>query len=712
MSQRKQKHRGMNGEEDDDNRSMTSQRSSLSSLSQRSRSSMKKGMKSFGKGIKKVFQSPKKRRKKKKGGGGGEGDDDASCGSAASYGSSHSLPLSSSPRSPRRNEEWTSPESANGRGSGPVDVDTVEDNTNTTYDNNSNNSMGGQQRPSQSRPSRISLPKVVEGENEDYDSTSDHLGSIKNSSHHKKKRSPLTVFSNKKNKNRNSGSSAFSRGSKQSNTNRFSPSPIAPTPARKADELSLVILLVDPTSLRFELLSLDFDLATHQVTPTNQQQEEQKKNNKKNKSPRKSKNNENKNETTSSSVSFTVQDVLDQITPESLTEETIKHNLLFKTTPIGLIDRTDQIHFGSASLDAVCSSRPLRNIMDCDFQKRLQQADPNSTPGPISLSLCDLTYSGTPHRDVLLAYFGTKGDTAAEEDRVRATIALSRPIFTDPNVASLMEHNGYDVSGWNGKKVNSISSAAAFAAADTSVNESSPSASSSTTTDATTTPTSAASASSRSAAATTTPTPITTLLGKPLPAKKRPKSSFCTRLVNLLLVLLTVLAASLMAWSIVSGSLYVLPSVFGSTRNSNSSHPLVTTSTSSTPIRNTSTSTSTSTKAASSYDSRATTITTSATDTDTEKYYSQNLPHTMEGYLRLGYASISSWMRQKLSQQERKEDTDTTSDNDDVVVNNDPEEEGEKDDATTTIDVDDDKENENDRRDRMDGSDEIIDLDL
>jgi len=711
MSQRKQKHRGMNGEEDDDNRSMTSQRSSLSSLSQRSRSSMKKGMKSFGKGIKKVFQSPKKRRKKKKGGGGEDGDDDESCGSAASYGSSHSLPLSSSPRSPRRNEEWTSPESANGRGSGPVDVDTV-DVDNGEYDQTSNTSLtssiGG--RPSQSRPSRISLPKVVEGENEDYDSTSDHLGSIKNSSHHKKKRSPLTVFSNKKNKNRNSGSSAFSRGSKQSNTNRFSPSPIAPTPARKADELSLVILLVDPTSLRFELLSLDFDLATHQPSPKNQQDEQ--KNNKKNKSPRKSKNNENKNETTSSSVSFTVQDVLDQITPESLTEETIKHNLLFKTTPIGLIDRTDQIHFGSASLDAVCSSRPLRNIMDCDFQKRLQQADPNSTPGPISLSLCDLTYSGTPHRDVLLAYFGTKGDTAAEEDRVRATIALSRPIFTDPNVASLMEHNGYDVSGWNGKKVNSISSAAAFAAADTSVNESSPSASSSTTTDATTTPTSAASASSRSAAATTTPTPITTLLGKPLPAKKRPKSSFCTRLVNLLLVLLTVLAASLMAWSIVSGSLYVLPSVFGSTRNSNSSHPLVTTSTSSTPIRNTSTSTSTSTKAASSYDSRATTITTSATDTDTEKYYSQNLPHTMEGYLRLGYASISSWMRQKLSQQERKEDTDTTTSDNDVVVNNEQEEEGEKDDATTTIDVDDDKENENDRRDRMDGSDEIIDLDL
>mmetsp|Transcript_28347 Transcript_28347/g.31766 ORF Transcript_28347/g.31766 Transcript_28347/m.31766 type:complete len:704 (+) Transcript_28347:274-2385(+) len=703
MSQRKQKHRDINGDEEDDNRSMTSQRSSLSSLSQRSRSSMKKGMNYFGKGIKKVFKSPKKRRKKKKGG--GEGDDDESCGSAASYGSSHSLPLSSSsPRSPRRNEEWTAPESANGRGSGPVDVDTVEDSNNGEYDQTTSNtsltsSIGG--RPSQSRPSRISLPKVVEGDNEDYDSTSDHLGSIKNSSsHHKKnKRSPLTVFSNhKKNKNRHSaGGSVSSRGSKH--TNRFSPSPVAPTPARKADELSLVILLVDPTSLRFELLSLDFDLATHQVTPTNQQQEEQKKNNKKNKSPRKSSKTSEKNEPTASSasLSFTVQDVLDQITPESLTEETIKHNLLFKTTPIGLIDRTDQIHFGAASLDAVCSSRPLRNIMDCDFQKRLQLADPTSTPGPISLSLCDLTYSGTPHRDVLLAYFGTKGDTAAEEDRVRATIALSRPIFTDPNVASLMEHNGYDVSGWNGKKVNSISSAAAFAAADTSVHESSPLASSSTTTDGTTT-TTTASASSRSAAT----TPITTLLGKPLPAKKRPKSSFCSRLVHLLLVLLTVLVASLMAWSIVSGSLYVLPSVFGRTRNSNSSHPLVTTSSTSTPIRNTSTSTSTSTSTA--------TITTSATDKEKGSNYSQNLPHTMEGYLRLGYASISSWMGQKLSQQERKEDTDTTTSDNDVVVNNN-EEEVEKDDDTTIV-IDDDKEKENDRRDRMDGSDEIIDLDL
>jgi len=190
-----------------------------------------------------------------------------------------------------------------------------------------------------------------------------------------------------------------------------------------ADPLSLVVLLVDPSSLRFELLSLDFDLEG---------------------STTKTKRNGRSNSI--DPPELTVQDVLNQITPEALTEERLKVSASKSGGCKALIDRNGQIHFGTASLEKACAARPLRDV-DHDRNGNRQQ-------WPLGIP----TYTGEPHRDLLLGFFAATGDRNGKRKKAKSiaeiandvtrALDLARPIFADHNVVNLMETNGYELTGW------------------------------------------------------------------------------------------------------------------------------------------------------------------------------------------------------------------------------------------------------------------------
>jgi hypothetical protein len=445
------------------------------------------------------------------------------------------------------------------------------------------------------------LPKVVEGEDEDYDSDYSHTLLKSSSAHSAKKlyndgmKKMYNKFSPSKSKGGGgsgggggggSGSSSGSSGSRRSTANRsFAASRRATrTNGKKgnagagADPLSLVVLLVDPISLRFELLSLDFDLASHIIIPNNNNNNNQRRNNN---------NNKNNNNTTPPQLTLTVQDVLNQITSDSLTEETLKLNLN-KSIPIGLIDRTEKIHYGTCSLDTACSSRPSQSsLRTSSHHNAVTSSSTSASTTTSSASLCDLTYSGEPHRDVLLGYFISDDNEGEEDDvievsneKIQKAIKLSKPIFMDPKVIQLMKNNGYNLCGWNGTKI------------ITSNNNN--------TTNNTTKTASSSSSSSGSSSA--------IMLGKPLPAKKRSKKYFSLDniIVKMILGLIVIVLATIMAWSIVSGGLNVIPS----------------TSTTSTHIH---------------------TGGTTTTNDNNNNY----IPHTFEGYIKSGYNSLSSRITQK-----------------------------------------------------------------
>jgi len=252
----------------------------------------------------------------------------------------------------------------------------------------------------------------------------------------------------------------------------------------KADPLSLVVLLVEPSSLRFELLSLDFDLATTKKKWKRKKEGEE-----------------------APALQLTVQDVLDQITPSALTDEKLQKRVGTPGACQGMIDRKGTVHFGGASLETACASRPLRAIDTVN----------NDRGGKLGIP----TYSGDPHRDVLLGFFGSSNTTTTEDggglseatkQDVAKALELARPIFSDPNVIGLMESSGYNLIKWK--------------------------------------------PDSKLEALQTAPK-----LGKPLPPAHRKSKRFidmATIKTGILVFLALVLSTGL-AWSIVAGGLHLLP---------------------------------------------------------------------------------------------------------------------------------------------------------
>jgi len=289
------------------------------------------------------------------------------------------------------------------------------------------------------------------------------------------------------------------------------------------DPLSLVVLMVEPVSLRFELLSLDFDLTTKQ----------QQKQMRKRQTKRRIKKNAVPEE-----LKLTVRDVLDQIQPSTLTDDKLKKRVADPGSCLALIDRRGTVHYGSASLETACAARPLRanhskddtminnNSSLSSLNARNIHDNDDQSASTITSLLSVPTYSGTPHRDVLLAFFGTVDDessSAGEHDTplgdhttnnsaVAKALELARPIFADPNVIGMMESTGYDLVGWK---------------PDTNDG----------------------------------PSQKGVLLGKPLPPPVRTKPATEYRLLRTLLGLMVVMFATLSALVIVGGGLHVLPSL-------------------------------------------------------------------------------------------------------------------------------------------------------
>jgi len=406
----------------------------------------------------------------------------------------------------------------------------------------------------------IGLSRVIEGENEDYDSDSP----LKNSIHSKQQQQH-------RNSKSNTSTNLFQTQKKNRNhalTNRSltTRSRIAPLPAasidneQTADPLSLVILLVDPVSLRFELLSLDFDLVAAMVTA---QRKWTKKEKKKRKKGFRRQTKKNKTNTTPAllSLALTVQDVLDQITPESLTDETLQRTLRTNHhVPIGLIDRTEQIHYGAVSLDEACAARPLRTPIPTT------STDGGAVVMVQPSSLWKLTYTGEAHRDVLVGYLGDptvegggavksrttgegEGGTAGLADatgateRIRKAIELAKPILNDTKVVQMMEANGYNLTGWSEKASTSTNSPGSTTTHNNG--DGVPGHRGSNTTGT------ATGAQQRSMA----------MLQAPLPPNKRMKKWMEYTIVKVLVAVAVIVVSTLTAWSIVAGGVHVLPSI-------------------------------------------------------------------------------------------------------------------------------------------------------
>eukprot|EP00536_Pseudo-nitzschia_multiseries_P006593 jgi/Psemu1/324399/estExt_fgenesh1_pg.C_1430008 len=251
---------------------------------------------------------------------------------------------------------------------------------------------------------KTSLSRIKEGANEDGSDFEDVSPRQKNNGR-------------SRNRNRKGGDSETSGSSKGSGW-------LGNRQKKSADLLSLVVLLVDPSSLRFELLSLDFDLGGSTKLKRNS------------------------NSNNPPELKLTVQDVLDQITPETLTEEKLKAGVFKAGGCRALIDRTGQLHFGTASLEKACASRPLRAVDRARARININNraGKPASGKGECLLSIP--TYAGEPHRDVLLGFCADDERITEVARDVARALDLARPIFADPNVVNLMESNGYDLTGW------------------------------------------------------------------------------------------------------------------------------------------------------------------------------------------------------------------------------------------------------------------------
>lgn len=360
------------------------------------------------------------------------------------------------------------------------------------------NSVGGRGK---------SLTKITEEEHED--STGDYMGDAaafrRNSSSERGLR--RGVRPNKSALSPSNGS-VSENGSVSSKGSRFGWRSKNSDPQPAADPLTLVVLVVDPQSLRFELLSLDFDLTVF-------------------KSGKKKKKRKNLSENHSDQL--TVQDVLDQIGPSALTDEKLRERVKKPGACKGLIDRKGQIHFGVASLERACACRPLRKV-DEALQK--QQQNNNGTVNKRGMGLLSVpTYGGEPHRDVLLGFFGEDsvdmdGSSISQETMaaVAESLELARPIFADPNVINLMEQSGYDLAGWKTSPISGKSG-------------------------------------SRSVESTKLGKPVVPSTG----ARKNKRGM--SSLKRTVLGLLALILATVLAWSVVAGGLRLLPDDAGSPKS-------------------------------------------------------------------------------------------------------------------------------------------------
>lgn len=325
------------------------------------------------------------------------------------------------------------------------------------------NSAGGRGR---------SLGKIPELPNEDEDGNPMETATARRRKHKKSSRARATA-----------DASVSSRDSRRSIGSFFVRKTRVP-----ADPLSLVVLLVEPTSLRFELLSLDFDLKPSRKARNN------------------NRNGGGKDKRKSIYIHLTVQDILDQITPEALTDDTLKQKLT-STSCTGLIDRSGALHLGTASLEDACAKRPLRAFDTALLKQQQQQSN------QVLLSIP--TYAGEPHRDVLLGFFGTpQGDENETKEAIARALELARPIFADANVVGLMETNGFNLKGWK-KERN-----------DDDDDKTGPS-----------------------------------KLGKPIAAPERKRNQQGTSIAKVFLGFLAIFLATVLAWSLVAGGLHLLPPI-------------------------------------------------------------------------------------------------------------------------------------------------------
>ena len=405
----------------------------------------KKGLKKLGSGLKNALGGKRRKSRKKRSSGssvGSQSYDGQSYdydGDSAYSAQSQDLPLLNADGSAntQAQQEWI-----NGGASGLAEMAAIR---------GTHNSAGGRGR---------SLGKIPELPDEDEEGVANVETTRKRGTRRKVKSDASSVSS------RDSRRSFFGRKQKA-----------------KADPLSLVVLLVEPSSLRFELLSLDFDL----------------------KPSRKSRS---RSKRLQAELELTVQDVLDQVTPEALTDATLKKKAAAGQCK-GLIDRSGAVHFGPVSLEDACAQRPLR-ALDTALLKQQQ-----------NVKLGIPTYGGEPHKDVLLGFFGSDNIANANanandegvlsdgtKEEVASALELARPIFSDPNVVGLMEANGFDLKGWKSE-----------------------------------------------------PKPKAKL-GKPLPAKERAVAKKTSLpFGKLLLGLLAVVLATVFAWSLVAAGLHLLPSI-------------------------------------------------------------------------------------------------------------------------------------------------------
>jgi len=353
--------------------------------------------------IRSIFKGKKRRRRKRK-----SGSDSDSLVSYDSYGaqSETSSPLKggSNPSPVAASASSAQQEWINGGGNGLADMAAIDSSGSKRF-----NSSGGRGN---------SLPKITEGFNEDASGDFN-----KESSGHRR---------GKRRGTRPKPTADGSVTSKDNTATRKNKKGLFRSKEKAiADPLSLVVLLVEPTSLRFELLSLDFDLTTKK--PNWKERRRAKK----------------KSEEISSQpppeLELTVQDVLDQITPTALTDEKLQKKVSTPGSCLGLIDRTGTVHFGETSLETACAERPLR-----EFDRQLLKND-DKRGSYLSVP----TYGGEPHRDVLLGFFGKAPDAEGSSgssnpwtEAVSKTLELARPIFADPNVIGLMESSGYNLVGW------------------------------------------------------------------------------------------------------------------------------------------------------------------------------------------------------------------------------------------------------------------------
>jgi hypothetical protein len=177
--------------------------------------------------------------------------------------------------------------------------------------------------------------------------------------------------------------------------NRKPPQKSSSVASMDTGSLSLVVLLVDPTTLRFELLQLEF--------PTPKE--------------------------------ATVADVLNQI-----------QDPMWRPLPfIGVIDRKGNAYKVKKEPKSKSNGSTKRSLFG---KKQQQQTSTKQRPSPSLEQACQhrppRKSRQEPHRDVLV---GLLRDCPVEK-----TQQVARPILGEPKVVAMLEEHGYNLDGWKQDK--------------------------------------------------------------------------------------------------------------------------------------------------------------------------------------------------------------------------------------------------------------------